>query len=240
MRSVPKILIVEDNRELRGLICRSLKKDGYRVAEAEGGRSMQRQLDEGRVDLIVLDIMLPGQDGLTLCRNLRAKSTTPVIFVSAKDDDLDKVLGLKMGADDYLVKPFTMAELSARIEAVLRRAESGGAATNADDDVDGYLFDRWFFDIARRELVEAGDIVVPLSTGEFDLLKIFVERPQRVLSRDQLLDLTRGRDATVFDRSVDTQVSRLRRKIETDSRNPQFIKTVWGGGYVFAVDVSRA
>lgn len=239
MQSVPKILIVEDNRELRDLIHRSLKKDGYRVTEAEDGRSMQRQLDESRVDLIVLDIMLPGQDGLTLCRNLRAKSTTPVIFVSAKDDDLDKVLGLKMGADDYLTKPFTMAELSARIEAVLRRAELGDA-TNPDDDVDGYQFDRWFFDIDRRELVEAGDIVVPLSTGEFDLLKIFVERPQRVLSRDQLLDLTHGRDATVFDRSIDTQVSRLRRKIEEDSHHPQIIKTVWGGGYVFAVDVSRA
>lgn len=239
MRSIPKILIVEDNRELRGLICKSLKKDGFRVAEAEDGRSMQRQLDESRVDLVVLDIMLPGQDGLTLCRNLRAKSATPVIFVSAKDDDLDKVLGLKMGADDYLTKPFTMAELSARIEAVLRRSEFGGV-TDANDDVDGYRFGHWFFDVDRRELIEENDIVVPLSTSEYDLLKIFVERPQRVLSRDQLLDLTRGRDATVFDRSIDTQVSRLRRKIEVDSRRPQIIKTVWGGGYVFAVDVSSS
>jgi len=239
MQSVPKILIVEDNRELRGLICRSLKKDGYRVAEAEDGKSMQRQLNEARVDLVVLDIMLPGQDGLTLCRNLRAKSATPVIFVSAKDDDLDKVLGLKMGADDYLTKPFTMAELSARIEAVLRRTECGGVK-DANDDVDGYRFDRWFFDVDRRELIESDDIVVPLSTSEYELLRIFVERPQRVMSRDQLLDLTRGRDATVFDRSVDTQVSRLRRKIEADSRRPQIIKTVWGGGYVFAVDVSSS
>jgi len=239
MQSVPKILIVEDNRELRGLICRSLKKDGYRVAEAEDGKSMQRQLDEARVDLVVLDIMLPGQDGLTLCRNLRAKSSIPVIFVSAKDDDLDKVLGLKMGADDYLTKPFTMAELSARIEAVLRRTECGGVK-DANDDVDGYRFDRWFFDVDRRELIESDDIVVPLSTSEYELLRIFVERPQRVMSRDQLLDLTRGRDATVFDRSVDTQVSRLRRKIEADSRRPQIIKTVWGGGYVFAVDVSSS
>lgn len=239
MQSVPKILIVEDNRELRSLIFRALKKDGYRVAEAEDGRSMQRQLDESRVDLVVLDIMLPGQDGLTLCRNLRAKSATPVIFVSAKDDDLDKVLGLKMGADDYLTKPFTMAELSARIEAVLRRTEFGGVK-DANDDVEGYRFDRWFFDVDRRQLIESDDIVVPLSTSEFDLLRIFVERPQRVLSRDQLLDLTRGRDATVFDRSVDTQISRLRRKIEADSRHPQIIKTVWGGGYVFAVDVSSS
>jgi len=239
MQSVPKILIVEDNRELRGLICRSLKKDGYRVAEAEDGKSMQRQLDEARVDLVVLDIMLPGQDGLTLCRNLRAKSSIPVIFVSAKDDDLDKVLGLKMGADDYLTKPFTMAELSARIEAVLRRTEFGGVK-DVNDDVDGYRFDRWFFDVDRRELIESGDIVVPLSTSEYELLRIFVERPQRVMSRDQLLDLTRGRDATVFDRSVDTQISRLRRKIEADSRHPQIIKTVWGGGYVFAVDVSSS
>lgn len=239
MQSVPKILIVEDNRELRGLICRSLKKDGYRVAEAGDGKSMQRQLDEARVDLVVLDIMLPGQDGLTLCRNLRAKSSIPVIFVSAKDDDLDKVLGLKMGADDYLTKPFTMAELSARIEAVLRRTEFGGVK-DVNDDVDGYRFDRWFFDVDRRELIESDDIVVPLSTSEYELLRIFVERPQRVMSRDQLLDLTRGRDATVFDRSVDTQISRLRRKIEADSRHPQIIKTVWGGGYVFAVDVSSS
>ena len=239
MQGVPKILIVEDNRELRGLIFRALKKDGYRVAEAEDGRSMQRQLDESRVDLVVLDIMLPGQDGLTLCRNLRAKSSIPVIFVSAKDDDLDKVLGLKMGADDYLTKPFTMAELSARIEAVLRRTEFGGVK-DMNDDVDGYRFDRWFFDVDRRELIESDDIVVPLSTSEYELLRIFVERPQRVMSRDQLLDLTRGRDATVFDRSVDTQISRLRRKIEADSRHPQIIKTVWGGGYVFAVDVSSS
>ncbi len=239
MQGVPKILIVEDNRELRGLIFRALKKDGYRVAEAEDGRSMQRQLDESRVDLVVLDIMLPGQDGLTLCRNLRAKSSIPVIFVSAKDDDLDKVLGLKMGADDYLTKPFTMAELSARIEAVLRRTEFGGVK-DVNDDVDGYRFDRWFFDVDRRELIESDDIVVPLSTSEYELLRIFVERPQRVMSRDQLLDLTRGRDATVFDRSVDTQISRLRRKIEADSRHPQIIKTVWGGGYVFAVDVSSS
>ncbi len=239
MQGVPKILIVEDNRELRGLIFRALKKDGYRVAEAEDGRSMQRQLDESRVDLVVLDIMLPGQDGLTLCRNLRAKSSIPVIFVSAKDDDLDKVLGLKMGADDYLTKPFTMAELSARIEAVLRRTEFGGVK-DVNDDVDGYRFDRWFFDVDRRELIESDDIVVPLSTSEYELLRIFVERPQRVMSRDQLLDLTRGRDATVFDRSVDTQISRLRRKIEADSQHPQIIKTVWGGGYVFAVDVSSS
>ncbi|MEQ8322056.1 MAG: response regulator [Rhodospirillales bacterium] len=238
MDSAPKILIVEDNRELRELISKSLKKEGYRVRQAGDGREMLHELDQGRVDLIVLDIMLPGQDGLVLCRNLRAKSTTPIVFVSAKNDDLDKVLGLKMGADDYIAKPFSMAELSARIEAVLRRVDTG-APVQSDDDLKGYRFSRWLFDLERRELIENDDIIVPLSTGEFNLLSVFVQRPNRVLSRDQLLDFTHGRDVTAFDRSIDTQVSRLRRKIEADPREPQIIKTVWGGGYVFTVDVSR-
>ncbi len=235
---MPKILIVEDNTELRGLISKYLKKDGYRISTAGNGREMLSILDKERIDLIILDVMLPGQDGLALCRNLRASSSKPVIIISAKGDELDKVLGLKMGADDYVTKPFSMAELSARIEAVLRRADSN-SPVQSDTQHKGYQFSRWFFDLERRELIEDGDVIVPLSTGEFDLLNVFVQRPKRTLSRDQLLDLARGRDTTAFDRSIDTQVSRLRRKIEIDPRVPQIIKTVWGGGYIFAADVSR-
>jgi len=238
MESMPKLLIVEDNTELRDLISKFLKKDGYRISTAGNGREMLSVLDKERIDLIILDVMLPGQDGLALCRNLRASSSKPVIIISAKGDELDKVLGLKMGADDYVTKPFSMAELSARIEAILRRSDNS-LSVQSDAEHKGYQFARWFFDLERRELIEDDDIIVPLSTGEFDLLNVFVQRPNRTLSRDQLLDLARGRDATAFDRSIDTQVSRLRRKIEIDPREPQIIKTVWGGGYIFAADVSR-
>jgi len=238
MENLPKILIVEDNSELRDLISKFLKKEGYRVSKAGNGREMLSVLDKERIDLIILDVMLPGQDGLALCRNLRASSSKPVIIISAKGEELDKILGLKMGADDYVTKPFSMAELSARIEAVLRRSDNN-ASVQSDEKYRGYKFSRWFFDLERRELIEDDDIIVPLSTGEFDLLNVFVQRPKRTLSRDQLLDLARGRDATAFDRSIDTQVSRLRRKIEIDPREPQIIKTVWGGGYIFATEVSR-
>lgn len=238
MENLPKILIVEDNSELRDLISKFLKKEGYRVSKAGNGREMLSVLDKERIDLIILDVMLPGQDGLALCRNLRASSSKPVIIISAKGEELDKILGLKMGADDYVTKPFSMAELSARIEAVLRRSDNN-ASVQSDEKYRGYKFSRWFFDLERRELIEDDDIIVPLSTGEFDLLNVFVQRPKRTLSRDQLLDLARGRDATGFDRSIDTQVSRLRRKIEIDPREPQIIKTVWGGGYIFATEVSR-
>lgn len=215
---------------------RALKKDGYRVSTAANGREMFKAIGQERIDLVVLDIMLPGDDGLTLCRNLRVKSSTPVIIVSAKDEEMDRILGLKMGADDYVAKPFSMMELSARIEAVLRRAANG---TSHKTEIDTVLFrfDNWTFDIDKRQLIGSDNITVPMSTGEFDLLKVFVERPNRVLSRDQLLDLARGRNAQAFDRSIDTQVSRLRRKVEIDPRNPMIIKTVWGGGYVFAAKV---
>lgn len=239
MENTSKILIVEDNTELRGLVSKYLKNDGYRISTAGNGREMLRALNDEQIDLIILDVMLPGQDGLFLCRNLRASSSKPVIIISAKGDELDRVLGLKMGADDYVTKPFSMAELSARIEAVLRRADTG-LSIAANEEFKGYQFSRWFFDLERRELIENNDIIVPLSTGEFDLLNVFVQRPNRMLSRDQLLDLARGRDATVYDRSIDTQISRLRRKIEIDPREPEIIKTVWGGGYVFATEVSRA
>lgn len=231
------ILVVDDNAELRDLLGRALRREGHRVSAAADGRAMRAALAAESIDLILLDLMLPGEDGLTLCRDLRASSTIPVIMLTAKGEELDRVLGLKMGADDYIPKPFSTPELLARVEAVLRRARGAAAQTEAPKRL---RFAGWVLDLDRRELCSAEGVVVPLSTGEFNLLQALVERPRRVLSREQLLDLARGRAAVAFDRSIDTQVSRLRRKIEPDAKAPEIIKTVWGGGYMLAADVSPA
>jgi two-component system OmpR family response regulator len=238
MEGSPHILVVDDNREIRDLLSRFLVKDGFRVSLAADGLAMRKVLDESTIDLIVLDLMLPGDDGLTLCRRLRAESDIPVIMLTAKGEEIDRVLGLEMGADDYLAKPFSTRELLARIKAVLRRVQSLPAARGSAG-VDVFRFAGWKLDTAKWELESADGVIVPLSTGEFDLLLALIHHPQRVLSRDQLLDLARGRAATVFDRSIDTQVSRLRRKIEENPRDPKIIKTIWGGGYVFTPQVSR-
>jgi two-component system OmpR family response regulator len=238
MAGAPHILIVDDHREIRELVTRALVKEGFRVSSAADGRAMQKVLSDGRIDLILLDLMLPGEDGLSLCRTLRAKSTIPIIMLTAKGDEIDRVIGLEMGADDYLPKPFGSRELIARIRAVLRRGQRGDAA--AADKPAQYRFDRWRLDTAARELLRDDGVTVPLSTGEYDLLLAFVERPQRVLSREQLLDLARGRAAANFDRAIDTQVSRLRKKIERDAADPKIIKTVWGGGYTFTAAVTAA
>ncbi|SBV99162.1 Transcriptional regulatory protein OmpR [uncultured Alphaproteobacteria bacterium] len=231
------ILIVDDNAEMRELVGRALRREGHRVSAAADGRAMRDALAAAPVDLILLDLMLPGEDGLTLCRDLRATSAVPVIMLTAKGEELDRVLGLKMGADDYIPKPFSTLELLARVEAVLRRARGSAPPAEAPKRL---RFAGWVLDLDRRELCSAEGLVVPLSTGEFNLLLALVERPRRVLSREQLLDLARGRSAVVFDRSIDTQVSRLRRKIEPDAKSPEIIKTVWGGGYMLAADVSPA
>ncbi len=231
------ILVVDDNAEMRDLLGRALRREGHRVSAAADGRGMRAVLAEEAVDLILLDLMLPGEDGLTLCRDLRAASAIPVIMLTAKGEELDRVLGLKMGADDYIPKPFSTPELLARIEAVLRRARGGAAPAEPPKRL---RFAGWVLDLDRRELCSAEGVVVPLSTGEFNLLQALVERPRRVLSREQLLDLARGRAAVAFDRSIDTQVSRLRRKIEPDAKTPEIIKTVWGGGYMLAADVVPA
>ena len=233
------ILIVDDHREIRELVSRALIKDGFRVSVAADGRAMRQVLADNRIDLILLDLMLPGEDGLSLCRNVRARSNVPIIMLTAKGDEVDRVIGLEMGADDYLPKPFGSRELVARIKAVLRRSREDATSTGGVEQPKVYRFDRWRLDTSRRELIRDDDVVVPLSTGEYDLLLVFVERPQRVLSRDQLLDLARGRSATALDRSIDTQVSRLRRKLEKDATDPNIIKTVWGGGYIFTPAVSR-
>ena len=239
MQDTPHILIVDDHREIRDLVARALSKDGFRVSAAADGRAMRKALTDGRIDLILLDLMLPGEDGLSLCRALRAESSIPIIMLTAKGDEVDSVIGLEMGADDYLPKPFVSRELVARIRAVLRRSREAAATAGPDRRAARYHFDRWGLDTGARELICDDGVTVPLSTGEYDLLIALVERPQRVLNRDQLLDLARGRSSAGLDRSIDTQVSRLRRKLELDPGEPKIIKTVWGGGYVFTPAVSR-
>jgi two-component system OmpR family response regulator len=239
MHGPPHILIVDDHRDIRDLVSRALAKEGFRVSVAADGRAMRKVLDDSRIDLILLDLMLPGEDGLSLCRSLRAASRVPIIMLTAKGDELDRVIGLEMGADDYLPKPFGSRELIARIRAVLRRSQETPAASRPGQQPRHYRFDRWRLDTGRRELIGDDGVSVPLSTGEYDLLLAFVERSQRVLSRDQLLDLARGRSASALDRSIDTQVSRLRRKLEQDPADPRIIKTVWGGGYIFTPAVSH-
>jgi two-component system OmpR family response regulator len=239
MAGAPHILIVDDHREIRDLVARALAKEGFRVSAAADGRAMRKALADSRIDLILLDLMLPGEDGLSLCRAVRAESSTPIIMLTAKGDEVDRVIGLEMGADDYLPKPFGSRELIARIKAVLRRTQDAAPAVRPGRRPKRYRFERWGLDTGARELVRDDGVTIPLSTGEYDLLIAFVERPQRVLNRDQLLDLARGRATNALDRSVDTQVSRLRKKLERDPGDPKIIKTVWGGGYMFTPAVTH-
>jgi two-component system, OmpR family, response regulator len=240
MAKMPHILVVDDDREIRSLVAQLLRKHGFRVTDAADGREMMQVLENGRFDLVVLDLMLPGEDGLSLCRRVRAASTLPIIMLTAMGEETDRIVGLEMGADDYLPKPFNPRELLARIRAVLRRAGGELPEPAAEDAGSLRVFEGWSLDTAKRELRAPDGTLVPLTAGEYDLLAAIVERPGRVLSRDQLLDLTRGRDAVPFDRSVDVQISRLRRKLEIDPKEPQIIKTVRGGGYVFTCEVSRS
>ena len=236
MKNGPHILVVDDDGEIRDLLARFLRKHGYRIETAGDGGEMFRALGAGRFDLIVLDLMLPGEDGLSLCRRVRAASNLPIIMLTAVGEDTDRIVGLEVGADDYLGKPFNPRELLARIRAVLRRA------TDARPPPEARLskcleFQGWSLDAARRCLHAPDGAPVGLTAGEFALLLAFLEHPGRVLTRDQLLDLTRGREAGPYDRSIDIQVSRLRRKIEADPKRPALIKTVRSGGYVFADSV---
>ncbi len=234
----PHLLIVDDDREIRDLLTRYLTRHGYRVTSARDGREMRKAIADWRIDLIVLDLMLPGEDGLTLCRELRANSDIPVIMLTAMGEETDRIVGLEMGADDYLAKPFNPRELVARIRSVLRRAQPA-RSLEPEPGREVLRFAGWTLDMAARRLTRADGETVALSSGEFDLLAAFAEHPRRVLSRDQLLDLTRGRTAGPFDRAIDIQVSRLRRKIEVDPKNPTLIKTVRGGGYMFTPEVER-
>jgi two-component system OmpR family response regulator len=234
----PHLLIVDDDREIRDLLSRFLAKHGYRVTTAKDARDARRLLADARIDLAILDIMMPGEDGLSLCRELRANSALPVILLTAMGEDTDRIIGLEVGADDYLPKPFNPRELLARIKAVLRR--TGGVVNAKEAKSEKLQFAGWTLDTAQRRLTAPGGQPVELSTGEYDLLLAFLRHPQRVLNRDQLLDLARGRAAIPFDRSIDVQVMRLRRKIEADPKAPRLIATVRGGGYQFTPAVQRS
>jgi two-component system OmpR family response regulator len=228
----PHIAVIDDNREIRELVARYLGEHGYRVSAAESAGAFRRLMEGSAPDLLVLDIMMPGEDGLALCRDLRATTQIPIIFLTALAEETERIIGLEMGGDDYLTKPFNPRELLARVKAVLRRVHSLPVQRGAVQ-AEKIRFGDKVLDVNRREVTGKDGVVVPLSTAEFKLLCVFLERPNMVLNRDQLLDLTNGRAADVWDRSVDNQVSRLRRKIERDPKNPTFIKTEWGGGYSF-------
>jgi len=236
MNAAPHLLIVDDDKELCSLLSKFLTRHGFRVTVAHRGEDMATVLDGTRVNLVILDLMLPGEDGLALCRRLRATSMLPIIMLTAMGDEVDRIIGLEMGADDYIVKVANPRELLARVRAVLRRAGTPDIGATADQKRI-LEFAGWRLDVTHRQLYSAKDALVPLRAGEFDLLLAFAERPRRVLSRDQLLDLSRGRSANAFDRSIDVQVSRLRRKIEPDPKEPTLIKTVRSGGYVLAANV---
>ncbi len=236
MTNPPHILIVDDHRDIRDALAKYLEKNGMRATTAADAVAMDAAMKVGRFDLIVLDVMMPGEDGLSVCRRLRAQGGIPILMLTALGDETDRIVGLEVGADDYLPKPFNPRELLARIKAILRRSERT-EATGGGLSGRRLAFDRWVLDIDRRRLTDADGAEVALTTAEFRLLTAFLERPRFVLSRDQLLDLTSGRAAQVFDRTIDNQISRLRRKIEADPAKPALIATVWGGGYTFAADV---
>jgi two-component system OmpR family response regulator len=234
MENNGRILIVDDDPEIRDLLAHFLTQHGYQASTAADGVAMDAELARQAVDLVVLDLMLPGEDGLSICRRLRTNTATSIIMLTAVSEETDRIVGLEMGADDYLVKPFNPRELLARIKAVLRRtAQAGGSAAASL-----LIFEGWQLDLGRRELKRADGTLIPLSTGEFDLLVVLAEHPQQVMSRDELLDRTRGREGGPFDRSIDVQLSRLRRKIEVDSRVPEIIKTIRSGGYMFSLPVT--
>ncbi len=229
-----RLLVVDDDRELRELLTDYLSRAGFDVlARADGGQLM-RLLEQEAIDLLILDLQLPGQDGLDLCRQLRTTCDLPVLMLTARGTEIDRVVGLEVGADDYLVKPFSPRELLARIKALLRRSSApmrGSRVTSAARQV---RIGRWRFDTEARQLIDSDGVVVALSGAEYRLLKVFIERPNLVLSRDRLLDLTQGPDGNAFDRAIDVQVGRLRKRLRDSARAPSYIKTVRGEGYVFA------
>src|SRR5882757_8024142 len=239
MLSMPHLLLVDDDEDILSLLTTFFRKHGHTVSVAEGGEAMFAALERHTIDLIVLDVMLQHEDGFSLCRRLRATSTVPIIMLTAAADHTDRVVGLEVGADDYLTKPFDQRELLARVKAVLRRtAASGGLPTPAHTRP-ALCFADWRLDVTRRELRSADNTLVVLSGGEFDLLLAFAEHPHRVLTRDQLLDLSRGASHAAYDRSIDVQVSRLRFKLEADPKSPSLIRTVRNGGYLFVPKVTR-
>ena len=234
----PHILLVDDERSIRDPLAVYLARNGLRVTKAEDVAEARQALAAYGVDLILLDIMMPGEDGLALCAQVRATSGIPVILLTARAEETDRIVGLEIGADDYVTKPFSPRELLARIKSVLRRAGERPSRLRASD-AEAYAFGPWLLRTGERELINSEGVAVPLSTGEYNLLLAFVTHARRILTRDQLLDLAAGRELAAFERSIDNMVSRLRRKIEPDPRNPVLLKTVRGGGYMLAADVRR-
>ncbi|MEN9373589.1 MAG: hypothetical protein RIR79_1141 [Pseudomonadota bacterium] len=231
-----KILVVDDDTRIRDLLRRYLAQEGFDVLLAEDGKALTRIMQRETVDLIVLDLMLPGEDGLSICRRLRSESdVTPVIMLTAKGADVDRIVGLEVGADDYLTKPFNPRELLARIHAVLRRRPKPEVPGAPSTEAEVVRFGAFHFDLAARKLMKNGE-ELSLTTGEFSMLKTLVRHPRIPLSREKLAQLSRGREFEPFDRSLDVQISRLRKLLETDPANPRLIQTVWGIGYVFIPD----
>jgi two-component system OmpR family response regulator len=231
------ILLVDDEASIRDPLGRYLERQGYRVTEAADAAAARAGLTSYDIDIVLLDIMMPGEDGLSLTRYMAETGAPPVILLTARSEEADRIVGLEMGADDYVVKPFSPRELVARIKAVLRRGNGSGPKAESIGAI--YKFAGWQLRSAEQQLFDPQGVLVPLSSGEFRLIEALVQRPGQILNRDQLLDLTRGRIAGPFDRAIDNQISRLRRKIEPDAKDPTFIKTIWGGGYRFSVDVER-
>jgi len=236
MNDRPHLLIVDDDREIRTLLGQYLEKHEFRTTAAPDGKEMRRVMERSRVDLIVLDLMLPGEDGLSICREVRTRSQVPIIMLTARGEDVDRIVGLELGADDYLAKPFNPRELLVRIKAVLRRA-AHAPRDPTPDSVRAFLFNGWKLDTTTRTLTDSGGKDVALSGAEYRLLAVLLGSANRVLSRAQLTELLRGREADPFDRSIDVRVSRLRQILGDDARAPQIIKTVYGEGYVVGVSV---
>jgi two-component system, OmpR family, response regulator len=244
MSPMPHIIVVDDDQRIRTMLRRYLTEEGFSVAEAADGAGLRQAMDEQPSDLILLDLVMPGEDGLTLARYIREHSKTPIIILTGKGDVIDRVAGLEAGADDYIGKPFHLREVLARIRTVLRRAQSAGesapAAAAPAPPGDIAAFQGWRLDRMKRELRRADGELVPLTTAEYELLNAFTRSANRVLSRDQLMDMVKGRDWAVNDRAVDAQIGRLRKKIEPDPKNPDLIKTIRGAGYMFATAVTTA
>jgi two-component system phosphate regulon response regulator OmpR len=240
----PHILVVDDERRIRTMLSRYLSDEGFRVSETADGAAMRVALERDPPDLVLLDLVMPGEDGLSLARHIRQRSDIPVIMLTGKGDLIDRVAGLEAGADDYIAKPFHLREVLARIRTVMRRVHPQPASSSApvspskESAADTLVFQDWRFDLLKRELRRPDGNLVPLTAGEFDLLRVFARNPNRVLDRDHLMTLVKGRDWAAFDRAIDTQVVRLRKKIEPDPQNPQLIKTVRGAGYIFAASVT--
>ena len=238
MSDRPHLLLVDDERSIREPLAQYLVRNGFRVTAVENAAEARLRLNANAIDLVILDIMMPGEDGLSLCRHIRETSEIPVILLTARSEETDRIVGLEMGAEDYLPKPCNPRELLARIRTVLRRHRRQEEET-ADPTARKLRFAGWQIDMGARLLTDPDNVVVTLTDGEFRLLRAFIEHPRRVLSRDQLLDITQGREANAFDRAIDNQISRLRKKIEPDPKNPTLIKTVWGGGYTLSAEVRK-